>query len=62
MNVAVIYSVVRHLLSAGGAVLVAIGVTTPEEVNLVSNAVLDVIGGIAFLTGVLWGVFEKVFR
>jgi hypothetical protein len=60
MNVAVIQSVARHVLTAAGGILVTLGLATPEEVATGGNAIVEVVGGAAILFGFVWGVWDKV--
>jgi membrane protein involved in colicin uptake len=60
MNRAVIESIVRHVLTAGGGILVSLGLATPEDVARGGAALAEIVGAVAVLVGIVWGVYDKV--
>jgi hypothetical protein len=60
MNRAVIESIVRHVLTAVGSILVSLGYITPEEAATMGTALTEIAGAAAVLIGIVWGVYDKV--
>lgn len=53
-------SLVRHALTALGAVLVAKGIANEESVNSVSTGVAEIVAGsIVYFGGQLWSLAQK---
>lgn len=48
MNVAAVISLVRHVLTTIGGVLIAKGMVDESQVN-------EIVGGLSVLAGVIWG-------
>ena len=45
---------IRHILSAMGGLLVAVGLITPEDAALLEGAIAAVIGGVSILVAFVW--------
>lgn len=53
-------SILRHALTAGGAILIAHGLGTPAEVAAVSGFIAPkVVGSVLYILGQGWSLFEK---
>lgn len=52
VNQDTVLGIVRHLLTAGGGILVASGYTTNDQWTAIS-------GGVVALVGVIWSILQK---
>lgn len=60
MNRAVIESIVRHILTAVGSILVSLGYITSEEAATAGVALTEIAGAGAVLISIVWSVYDKV--
>lgn len=58
MNTDLVMSYVRTGLKVAGSVLVTLGVVKPDDVAIVSPAVIDLVGAAMTIAGVIWSHYE----
>lgn len=53
-------AIIRHALTGIGGALVATGVIDQETANQGLAAWADIIGGVTFLVGLGWSIYDKI--
>lgn len=59
MNKENISAVIRHILTFGGGIFIALGYLTQEQVNELSSVVSIIIGSIGSLLGLVTSLIDK---
>lgn len=59
MNTDILWQALRYLMIVGGSFLVAKGYLTAEQVTTVANEVVTIVGGIATVAPIAWGLWVR---